>query len=169
MTNDPTRLIHVPVPPMLTRSLGYPGQQRVVGFWHPEDEPETVCYYDGTDWCYEVDVQAWYTFVTHWKITPHLTGFCFGDTCSAEHMLIVDSNKRILYVSELQTGRRFIDAKASNTPYHRPYTNTNIGTLRDRSEPDELNNMDDLLIQHLNNRMDSLTHMATWLGQNGDN
>jgi hypothetical protein len=107
--------LNVPVPPMLTKAIGYRGEARFVSFqWTPYgDETD---YSDGRvqatgNW------QAFLAFIHHPAVSPYLHGYDLGSSDSeAKHVLILDQEQQALYVASVKEAEKFLSEQWPKAP-----------------------------------------------------
>jgi hypothetical protein len=99
--------LKAPVPPMLSKAIGYKGNARYVAFnWTPAgDETE---YFDG-----RVSATGnWHPFliyIQHPAVNPHLRDYDLGSSDSeAKHALILDRDEHALYVAPVKEAEQFL-------------------------------------------------------------
>ena len=99
--------LHVPVPPMLAKAIGYTGNARYVAFhWTPYgDEAE---YFDGRmsatgNW------QAFLAYIQHPAVSPHLQDYDLGSSESeAKHALILDREQLEVFIAPVKAAEKFL-------------------------------------------------------------
>ena len=99
--------LHVPVPPILAKAIGYAGRARYVAFnWTPYgDEAE---YFDGRlsatgNW------QAFLAYIQHPAISPHLQDYDLGSSDSeAKHVLILDQAILEMFIAPVKEAEKFL-------------------------------------------------------------
>ena len=107
--------LNVPVPPMLTKAIGYRGEARFVSFqWTPYgDETD---YSDGRvqatgNW------QAFLAFIHHPAVSPHLKDYHLGSSDNeAKHALILDQKELVLFVAPVKEAEKFLSEQWPKEP-----------------------------------------------------
>jgi hypothetical protein len=107
--------LHVPVPPLLAKAIGYTGRARHVAFkWTPYgDEAE---YFDGLrsatgDW------QAFLAYIEHPAIRPSLQDYDLGSRGrEAKHVLILDQAILEMFIAPVRVAMKFLLRQRSAIP-----------------------------------------------------
>jgi hypothetical protein len=102
--------LNVPVPPLLSKAIGYPGKARYVSFqWTPYgDEAD---YSDGRlsgtgNW------QGFLAYIQHPAVSPFLKEYDLGSSDSeARHALILDRNKLEIMITPVREAQAFLSAQ----------------------------------------------------------
>jgi hypothetical protein len=107
MNNQATKL-HVPVPPMLERAIGYTHSARYVAFyWMPGGDE--AMYADGR-WSGTGEWTGYLAFVQHPTVAPHLKSYDFGSSDEeATHYLLLDRDLRELFAVDRDQAERFLE------------------------------------------------------------
>jgi hypothetical protein len=100
----------IPVPPMLSKAMGYTGEARYVSFqWTPYgDEAD---YSDGRlsgtgNW------QAFLAYIQHPAVSPFLKEYDLGSSDSeARHILILDRKKLEIMIAPVKEAQAFLSAQ----------------------------------------------------------
>jgi hypothetical protein len=99
--------LHVPVPPLLAKAIGYTGRAHYVAFhWTPYgDEAE---YFDGRvsgtgNW------QAFLAYTQHPAVRPSLIDYDLGKSdTDANHVLILDQAILEMFIAPVQAAEKFL-------------------------------------------------------------
>src|SRR5687767_3860183 len=102
--------LEIPVPPMLSKAMGYTGEAQYVSFqWTPYgDEAD---YSDGRlsgtgNW------QAFFAYIQHPAVSPFLKEYDLGSSDSeARHAIILDRNKLKIMVASVKEAQAFLSAQ----------------------------------------------------------
>ena len=104
---DGLTLLPVPVPPILEKAVGYPGDARFVSFyWTPGgDEAD----YDDGQRADTGEWQGYLAYIQHPVVHPLLAEYNLGSSDSeAKHALILDRQERKLYVASRKDTQTFL-------------------------------------------------------------
>jgi hypothetical protein len=107
--------LEIPVPPMLSKAIGYKGEARYVSFqWTPYgDEAD---YSDGRlsgtgNW------QAFLAYIRHPAVSPFLKEYDLGSSDSeAKHAIILDRNKLKIMIAPVKEAQAFLSAQLPPQP-----------------------------------------------------
>ena len=107
--------LHVPVPPLLAKAIGYTGRARYVAFkWTPYgDEAE---YFDGLrsatgDW------QAFLAYIEHPVISPYLQDYGLGSSDrEAKYVLILDQAILEMFIAPVRVAVKFLMRQRAAIP-----------------------------------------------------
>ena len=107
--------LHVPVPPLLARAIGYTGRARYVAFkWTPYGAEAE--YFDGLrsatgDW------QAFLAYIQHPAVRPSLADYDLGNSdTAAKHVLILDQAILEMYIAPVRVALKFLMRQRSSIP-----------------------------------------------------
>src|SRR5215471_474632 len=99
--------LHVPVPPLLAKAIGYTGRARYVAFkWTPYGAE--VEYFDGLrsatgDW------QAFLAYIEHPAISPYLQDYSLGSSDrEAKYVLILDQAILEMFIAPARVAVKFL-------------------------------------------------------------
>jgi hypothetical protein len=111
--------IHAPVPSRLAECFGYSGQARFVAFYH-EPTVDQFIVDDG----HTSATGEWYAFERwreHPAVASHLQEVNLGDAdLDATHWLIIDRERRELYVAHVSTAQAFLQDQHPSRPELQP-------------------------------------------------
>ena len=99
--------LHVPVPPLLAKAIGYSGRARYVAFhWTPYGDEAK--YFDGSisgtgNW------QAFLAYTQHPAVSPSLEDYDLGKSdTDAKHVLILDQATLKMFIAPVKVAEQFL-------------------------------------------------------------
>jgi hypothetical protein len=104
---DRTTPLNVPVPPMLSKAMGYTGEARFVSFqWtlYGDESDYSDGRLSGTgNW------QTFLAYIQHPAVSPYLEEYDLGSSDSeARHALILDRDKLEMMIAPVKEARMFL-------------------------------------------------------------